>query len=33
MFVSGEGHGFYADANRQAFYEKLEGFLAKHIGK
>ncbi len=33
MFVSGEGHGFYGEKNRQAFYEKLEAFLAKHIGK
>ena len=33
MFVSGEGHGFYSEKNRQAFYEKLEAFLAKHIGK
>ena len=33
MFVSGEGHGFYSEKNRKAFYEKLEGFLAKHIGK
>ena len=33
FYVSGEGHGFYAQKNRQAFYEKLEAFLAKHIGK
>jgi dienelactone hydrolase len=33
MFVSGEGHGFYSEKNRLAFYEKLEAFLAKHIGK
>ena len=33
VYVSGEGHGFYAEKNRQAFYEKLEAFLAKHIGK
>ncbi|MEQ1683296.1 MAG: S9 family peptidase [Burkholderiaceae bacterium] len=33
FYVSGEGHGFYAEKNRQAFYEKLEAFLAKHIGK
>lgn len=32
MFVSGEGHGFYSEKNRQAFYAKLEAFLAKHIG-
>ncbi len=28
-----EGHGFYDTANRTAFYEKLEAFLDKHIGK
>ena len=28
-----EGHGFYDTANVTAFYEKLEAFLAKHIGK
>ena len=28
-----EGHGFYDTANRTAFYEKLEAFLGKHIGK
>ena len=33
MMVPNEGHGFYAVKNRQAFYEKLEAFLAKHIGK
>ena len=33
FYVSGEGHGFYAEKNRQAFYEKLEAFLTKHIGK
>ncbi|MEO8805734.1 MAG: S9 family peptidase [Burkholderiaceae bacterium] len=33
FYVSGEGHGFYAEKNRAAFYEKLEAFLAKHIGK
>ncbi len=33
MYVSGEGHGFYSEKNRQMFYEKLEAFLAKHIGK
>ncbi|MBZ2208207.1 alpha/beta hydrolase family protein [Massilia soli] len=27
-----EGHGFYDTENRKRFYEKLEGFLAKHIG-
>jgi len=33
FYVSGEGHGFYAEKNRAAFYEKLEAFLGKHIGK
>ena len=33
FYVSDEGHGFYAEKNRQAFYEKLEAFLTKHIGK
>ncbi len=33
MMVPKEGHGFYAEKNRVAFYEKLEAFLAKHIGK
>jgi dipeptidyl aminopeptidase/acylaminoacyl peptidase len=28
-----EGHGFYDTANRTAFYEKLEAFLEKNIGK
>ena len=28
-----EGHGFYDTANRTAFYQKLEAFLDKHIGK
>jgi dipeptidyl aminopeptidase/acylaminoacyl peptidase len=28
-----ERHGFYDTANRTAFYEKLEAFLGKHIGK
>ena len=28
-----EGHGFYDTANRTAFYEKLEAFLGRHIGK
>jgi dipeptidyl aminopeptidase/acylaminoacyl peptidase len=31
LYVDGEGHGFYTEKNRQAFYEKLEGFLAKHL--
>lgn len=28
-----EGHGFYNPARRKAFFEKLEAFLGKHIGK
>lgn len=33
MMVPKEGHGFYAEKNRIAFYEKLEAFLALHLGK
>ena len=33
MYVEGEGHGFYAEKSRLAFYERLEAFLAKHLGK
>ena len=33
LFVQGEGHGFYSEKNRQAFYESLEAFLAKHLAK
>jgi dienelactone hydrolase len=33
LYVEGEGHGFYTEKNRQAFYEKLEAFLAKHLAK
>ncbi len=33
MYVDYEGHGFYDTRNVTAFYEKLEAFLAKHIGK
>ncbi len=32
MMVPKEGHGFYAEKNRYAFYEKLEAFLAKNLG-
>jgi dipeptidyl aminopeptidase/acylaminoacyl peptidase len=28
-----EGHGFYTIKNRTEFYQRLEAFLAKHIGK
>ena len=28
-----EGHGFYDAQRRKELYEKLEIFLAKHIGK
>ncbi len=31
--VSGEGHGFYSRKNQIDFYQRLEAFLAKHIGK
>jgi dipeptidyl aminopeptidase/acylaminoacyl peptidase len=32
MSMPGEGHGFYKDANRVAFYKHLEAFLARNIG-
>jgi dipeptidyl aminopeptidase/acylaminoacyl peptidase len=31
MLVEHEGHGFYMEKNRVAFYEKLEAFLKKHL--
>ncbi len=31
MAVDEEGHGFYANKNVTAFYEKLEAFLGKHL--
>ncbi|MDP3820957.1 MAG: prolyl oligopeptidase family serine peptidase [Burkholderiales bacterium] len=31
--VSGEGHGFYSSKNQIDFYQRLEAFLARHIGK
>jgi dipeptidyl aminopeptidase/acylaminoacyl peptidase len=33
LLAPNEGHGFYDNANITAFYEKLEAFLAKNIGK
>ena len=33
VYVEDEDHDFYAEKSPQAFYEKLEAFLAKHIGK
>jgi dipeptidyl aminopeptidase/acylaminoacyl peptidase len=33
MMIAKEGHGFYAEKNRLAFYEKLEAFFAKHLGR
>ena len=33
MMVPKEEHGFYKEENRAAFYQKLEAFLAKHIGR
>ncbi|MCY7389602.1 MAG: S9 family peptidase [Burkholderiales bacterium] len=33
MMVPKEGHGFHVEKNRIAFYEKLEAFLARHIGQ
>ncbi|MES2152281.1 MAG: S9 family peptidase [Pseudomonadota bacterium] len=33
MLVAKEDHGFYHPENHKAFYERLEVFLAKHLGK
>lgn len=33
LFAPTEGHGFYDTKNATAFYEKLEAFLARNIGK
>lgn len=33
MVAPTEGHGFYDTRNVTAFYEKLEAFLARHIGR
>lgn len=32
LFVKREGHGFYLEANRRAFYTRLLAFLGKHLG-
>lgn len=32
LYYKTEGHGFYVDAHRKEFYERLLGFLGKHIG-
>lgn len=33
LIKPGEGHGFYAPANRKEFYEKMLGFLDQQIGE
>ena len=33
MSKPGEGHGFYDEKNRVDFYNTLQAFLEKHIGK
>jgi len=33
MYIDGEGHGFFSEQSRADFYTRLEGFLAKHLGK
>jgi dipeptidyl aminopeptidase/acylaminoacyl peptidase len=33
LYAPAEGHGFYNTDNVTMFYEKLEAFLARHIGK
>jgi dipeptidyl aminopeptidase/acylaminoacyl peptidase len=32
LYVRTEGHGFYAEANRRAYYTRLLGFLSRHLG-
>jgi dipeptidyl aminopeptidase/acylaminoacyl peptidase len=32
LYYPNEGHGFYVEANRKAYYEKLLAFLGRHIG-
>jgi dipeptidyl aminopeptidase/acylaminoacyl peptidase len=33
MLVDREGHGFYDSEHRKEFYQRLEAFLARHIGQ
>lgn len=33
LYYRTEGHGFYVDAHRKAFYERLLAFLDRHIGE
>lgn len=32
LYYPNEGHGFYVEANRKAYYERLLAFLARNIG-
>lgn len=32
LYYPNEGHGFYVEANRKAYYEKLLAFLGRHLG-
>lgn len=32
LYVRTEGHGFYAEANRRAYYTRLLDFLSRHLG-
>lgn len=32
LYVSSEGHGFYADEHRRDYYTRLLDFLARHLG-
>lgn len=32
MYVRTEGHGFYAEENRRTYYNRLLGFLSRHLG-
>lgn len=32
LYVATEGHGFYTEAHRRAYYTQLLAFLSKHLG-
>ena len=32
LYVRTEGHGFYAEENRRTYYNRLLGFLSRHLG-
>lgn len=33
LYYPSEGHGFYVDAHRREFYDRLLAFLARHLGR